>query len=81
MADPVEMGEPPDDEPTYEPKDAIAKTWSTSLRTGTAGLFIATVQTTLARRQLGAFGVFTTFGSTTAWAGEKAASLAASDTY
>jgi hypothetical protein len=81
MADPVEMGEPPDDEPTYEPKDAIAKTWSTSLRTGTAGLFIATVQTTLARRQLGAFGVFTTFGSTTAWAGEEAAPRSPGDTY
>ena len=61
---------PPDEELPYEPRDAIANTFTTSLKTGVAGLFLATVQTTLARRSLGAFGVFSTFGGTTAWAGK-----------
>lgn len=70
MADPTEMGAERDDEPPFEATDAIARTWSTAVKTGIAGFFFASVQTTMARRQIGAIGVFTTFGGTVGWAGK-----------
>lgn len=67
MADPAELASGPEEEVPYQPQDAIAKVVDVSLVTGAAGLFLSTVQNTLARSQVGAFGVFSKFGSTTAW--------------
>lgn len=66
MADPTELVNG-DEEIPFEPKDAINRTITISLTTGAAGFFLSTVQNTLARSQVGAFGVFTKFGPTTAW--------------
>ena len=50
----------------YEPKDAIAQSTRSATFTGSAGLLLAAVQNTLARENVGAFGVFTRFGGTIA---------------
>jgi hypothetical protein len=68
MADPAELVAGPEEEVAYRPQDAIGRVIEYSLVTGAAGLFLASVQNTMARSQVGAFGVFTRFGSTTAWA-------------
>lgn len=70
MADPTELAAGAAEEVAFEPTDAIAKVWSTSLKTGAGGLFIATIQSTLARGRVGPFGVFSVFGSTIAWSGK-----------
>ena len=67
MADPAELVSGPEEEIAYSPKDAIGRVIEVSLVTGAAGLFLATVQNTLARNHSSAFGVFTRFGGTTAW--------------
>lgn len=48
----------------YHPKDAIGGAIKATAVTGTAGLFIAAIQNTLARRPVGAWGVLTRFGGT-----------------
>jgi len=52
--------------PAYHPKDAIAESFRSAKFTGAAGLLLAAVQNTLARENVGAFGVFTKFGGTIA---------------
>jgi hypothetical protein len=54
----------PDDSPSYEPQDAIGRATRTALLSGAAGLFLAAVQNSTTRSQVGAFGVFTRFGRT-----------------
>lgn len=53
-----------DDEPVYQPQDAIRDALKTSLITGSGGLLFAAVQNTLVRQNIGAMGVFTRFGGT-----------------
>nr|POF08258.1 nadh-ubiquinone oxidoreductase 21.3 kda subunit [Quercus suber] len=50
----------------YHPKDAIGGAVKATLVTGTAGLFVSTIQNTLTKQNVGAFGVFTRSGSTVA---------------
>jgi len=52
--------------PVYTPKDAISESVRSAKFTGSAGLLLAAVQNTLARENVGAFGVFTRFGGTIA---------------
>ena len=52
------------DGPVYDPQDALGRSARSALMTGAAGLFIASVQNTVAKEQIGAFGVFTRFGRT-----------------
>ena len=49
---------------TYSPQDALGRSARSALLTGAAGLFIASVQNSMAKQQIGAFGVFTRFGRT-----------------
>jgi hypothetical protein len=51
---------------TFHPKDAISTSFDAAKLTGGAGLLVAAVQNTLLRENIGAFGVFTRFGSTVA---------------
>jgi hypothetical protein len=53
-----------EEQPTYQPKDAVQASIQTTLITGSAGLLFAAVQNTLTRQNIGAFGVFTRFGGT-----------------
>ncbi|EXJ56551.1 hypothetical protein A1O7_06895 [Cladophialophora yegresii CBS 114405] len=48
----------------YQPQDALGRSARSAMMTGAAGLFIASVQNTVAKEQIGAFGVFTRFGRT-----------------
>lgn len=50
----------------WQPQDAVAKATAASLLGGGAGFLIAAVQNTTARQNIGALGVFTRFGGTTA---------------
>nr|POF02294.1 nadh-ubiquinone oxidoreductase 21.3 kda subunit [Quercus suber] len=54
----------------YHPQDAIGGAVKATLVTGTAGLFVSTIQNTLTKQNVGAFGVFTRSGSTVAVFGE-----------
>lgn len=51
---------------SYAAKDAITESVRSAQFTGSAGLLLAAVQNTLARENVGAFGVFTKFGGTIA---------------
>lgn len=51
---------------TFAPKDAISTSLAAARLTGGAGLLVAAVQNTLLRENIGAFGIFTRFGSTVA---------------
>lgn len=53
-------------EETYHPKDAIGAALKASVALGGAGLFIAAVQNSIAKENVGSFGVFSRFGGTTA---------------
>ena len=53
-----------DDGPVYQPQDALGRSARSAVVTGAAGLFIASVQNTVAKQQIGPFGVFTHFGTT-----------------
>ena len=53
-----------DEGPVYTPQDALGRSARSAMMTGAAGLFIASVQNTVAKEQIGAFGVFTRFGRT-----------------
>lgn len=55
-----------DHEEVFHPEDAIAKSIHATTITGGAGLLLAAVQNTVARENIGAFGVFTRFGGTIA---------------
>ena len=50
----------------YQPKDAIGSTIKATTITGTAGLFVSAIQTTLTKQNVGAFSVFTRTGGTIA---------------
>ncbi|KIX01529.1 uncharacterized protein Z518_09255 [Rhinocladiella mackenziei CBS 650.93] len=52
------------EETTYQPQDALAASTRAALLTGAAGLFLAAVQNTVAKENIGAFGVFSRFGRT-----------------
>jgi len=62
----VQFPEPADVEEAYHPQDAVGAGIKSSLAVGTAGLFFAAVQTSYAKQNVGAFGVFSRFGGTTA---------------
>lgn len=51
---------------TYEPQDAIGKAIKNGAMLGGAGLFLAAVQNTVAKENVGMFGIFSRFGSSTA---------------
>lgn len=55
---------PPAEERAYEPKDAIAQTLQAIALTGGAGLLASAVQNSLAKQNVGVWGVFTRTGST-----------------
>lgn len=50
----------------YHAKDALGGALSAGAVTGTAGLFVSSIQNTLQKRNIGAFSVFTRTGSTVA---------------
>lgn len=52
--------------PVYHPKDAVTATIHTTLLTGGAGLFASAVQNTLAKQNVGPWGIFTRTGGTIA---------------
>jgi hypothetical protein len=58
-------------EEQYQPKDAIGSAVKATLITGTAGAFISTIQNTLTKQNVGAFGVFTRTGGTIAVFGKR----------
>jgi len=53
---------PHGDDDHYQPKDAISNGIKGALITGGAGLFMAAVQNSLAKQNVGAWGVFTRGG-------------------
>jgi hypothetical protein len=48
----------------YHPKDAVGGAVKATLVTGAAGAFVSTIQNTLTKQNVGAFGVFTRTGGT-----------------
>ena len=50
----------------YHRKDAIGPAVTATTITGAAGLFIASVQATLTKTNIGALGTFTRYGTTVA---------------
>lgn len=52
------------EERAYEPKDAIAQTLQAVALTGGAGLLASAVQNSLAKQNVGVWGVFTRTGGT-----------------
>jgi len=56
----------PAESEVYEPRDAFAQSIDAASITGGAGLLLAAVQNTLARENIGAFGVISRFGGTIA---------------
>lgn len=52
------------EEKVYHPKDAISASLNTTMLTGGIGLFASAVQNTLAKQNIGPWGVFTRTGST-----------------
>lgn len=61
---------PPTETKPYEFKDAIGGTLRTTAVMGTVGLFFSAVQNTLTKQNVGAWGIFTRHGGTTATFGE-----------
>lgn len=53
-----------DSDDAYHPQDALGQSARAAAITGAAGLFLASVQNTVAKENIGAFGVFSRFGST-----------------
>ena len=62
----VQFPEPADVDEAYHPQDAIAAGMKSTIAVGTAGLFIAAIQTSWSKQNVGAMGVFTRFGGSTA---------------
>ena len=54
------------EEEDYHAKDAIAPAVKSAGITGFAGVFVASIQATLTRRNIGALGTFTHYGGTIA---------------
>ncbi|EHY59561.1 hypothetical protein HRR83_001162 [Exophiala dermatitidis] len=52
------------EEPVYQPKDALATSLRGATLAGAAGLFLASVQNTMAKGDVGILSVFTRFGTT-----------------
>ena len=52
------------EEEPYRPKDAISQSIQGTLIVGGAGLLISAVQNTLAKQNVGAWGIFTRTGGT-----------------
>lgn len=50
----------------YQPKDALGAAIKATMVTGAAGTFISTIQNTLTKQNVGAFGIFTKTGGTIA---------------
>lgn len=57
-------------EVAYEPQDAIGNAIKNTIMIGGAGLFIGAVQNTVTKTNVGAFGIFSRFGTTTALFGQ-----------
>lgn len=53
-----------EEEQQYHPKDALTPAIKLTGITGAAGLFVAAIQATLTRRNIGALGTFTHYGTT-----------------
>lgn len=53
-------------EPPYDPKDAISASLRSTVITGGAGTLISAVQNTLTKQNVGAWGIFTRTGGTIA---------------
>ena len=51
-------------EKTYQPQDALATTTRAIVMTGTAGIFLAAIKNTVAKENIGPFGIFSRFGGT-----------------
>ena len=62
MADP-EQDQIPD---VYQPKDAVGAAIKATAITAAAGAFVSTIQNTLTKQNVGAFGIFTRTGGTIA---------------
>ena len=60
---------PAEDELAYQPDDAIANGFRGAFLAGSAGLLLSAVQNTVTKQNVGALGVFTKFGGTTAMFG------------
>jgi len=65
MADHADQDQRPGVE-QYQPKDAIGASIKATLVTGGAGAFVSTIQNTLTKQNVGAFGIFTRTGGTIA---------------
>jgi hypothetical protein len=69
-SDPSELVAGPElDEKTYHPVDAIKHATQGSVITGSAGFLLSAAQNSLYRQNVGALGVLTRCGTTTAWFG------------
>ena len=67
-----DLADPPvvyGDEPAYQPVDALSMSIQPTLVGGFAGLMLAAVQNSRAKENIGAMGVFTKFGASTATIG------------
>lgn len=62
----VQFPEVDPSEVTFQPQDAIGKATKNAAMLGGAGLFLAAVQNTVAKENVGMFGIFSKFGSSTA---------------
>jgi hypothetical protein len=59
-------------EPAYEARDAIFEAIRTGALTGAGGFLMSAVQNTVQKQNVGAMGVFTKYGGTTAIFGIRA---------
>lgn len=66
----VQLPEPGPVDVTYYPQDAIENAIKSSVAIGAAGLFVGAIQNTVAKENVGAFGVFSRFGNTAALFGQ-----------
>lgn len=57
-------------EQEYEAQDAVTPAIRSTGYLGTAGLFVASIQATMTKRNIGFFGTFTRYGSTIATFGK-----------
>lgn len=69
MTDLVEPQPVFDDDAVFEPYDTISRTIRSTVITGSAGLFLSAVQNTLSKENVGAFGVVSKYGRSTAMFG------------
>ena len=69
MAQDIQFPEAGPVQDTYHPQDAIGTMIKDSLTVGGAGLFVAAVQNSVSKQNVGAFGIFSRFGGTSAMFG------------